>query len=130
MANIKKLDCAMLPPCRKTLEMKIRRAQYVAMLWTNAAMTEPTAELIACEYGWEKDNEGILQPIWFEGPELPDCLFGDTSVGEIVSPANQEQDQRDCDEMQSDNEADLWSGDSESDSEDDTNCVEVISEEM
>ncbi|KAJ8023702.1 hypothetical protein HOLleu_36213 [Holothuria leucospilota] len=51
LASIKKLDCALLPPTRRTLEMKIRRANYVTMLWTNAATATLGMGTSPCDYG-------------------------------------------------------------------------------
>ncbi|ESO95158.1 hypothetical protein LOTGIDRAFT_160924 [Lottia gigantea] len=41
LANVKRIDCALLPPTRKTLEMKISRLQYVTVLWTLATKACP-----------------------------------------------------------------------------------------
>ena len=104
--------------------MKIRRSQYISMLWTNTTTAVPMTGLTPCNYGWSKDNEGILQPIWFEGSELPDCLFTDSEEGNNVTSAGDGIDQQDCDEEQSDSdsEVDAWSGDSDSDSEEIDMC--------
>ena len=86
LANIKKVDCSLLPPCLAALQMKIRRTQYVATMWTHAVTAYPNAGLLPTDYGWNA-NGSILKPTWFEGPAVPDSLFSNgsnnTDDGEI-----------------------------------------------
>lgn len=74
LANIKRVDCALLPPCRQTLEMKIHRTQYVTALWTHAMTTSPGDGLSPTDYGWSV-SDNLLKPTWFKGPAIPDSLF-------------------------------------------------------
>uniref|UniRef100_UPI00358F9A5D uncharacterized protein isoform X2 n=1 Tax=Myxine glutinosa TaxID=7769 RepID=UPI00358F9A5D len=74
LVNIKRIDCALLPPSRRTLDMKIRRTQYVTALWTHAGTASPGDGLSPTDYGWSV-NDNILKPTWFEGPVIPDSLF-------------------------------------------------------
>ena len=76
LANIKKVDCALLPPCRQTLEMKVRRTQYVATIWTRACDAYPAEGMSPVDYGWETKEE-VLVPKWFEGSAIPEKLFSD-----------------------------------------------------
>ena len=50
LARIKKINCASLPPCTKTLLNHIKRAQYVARTW-KADETNPTGEASPTDYG-------------------------------------------------------------------------------
>ena len=106
---MKKLDCALLPPCRKTLQMKIRRAQYVAMLWNNASTAAPMTGHSPCDYGWSLDDKGRLLPKWFEGSEIPDNLLK-RSTEEDMSSGDEER-LPDSEEELSDSETDAWSED-------------------
>ena len=74
MANIKRVDCALLPPSRRTLEKKLQRAHYVAVKWTNADTASPDQGLSPTDYGWSTDGN-LLKPTWFDGPAVPDSLF-------------------------------------------------------
>ncbi|KAK3895072.1 hypothetical protein Pcinc_001168 [Petrolisthes cinctipes] len=51
LANIKRVDCALLPPTRQTLKMKIRRSQYVAALWRQATEASPGSGLRPSDFG-------------------------------------------------------------------------------
>lgn len=66
LTNVKNLDCAL---CRRTLEMKIRRTKYVAVLWNEGNLAE-----LMNYYGWYSDNE-VQQPVLFQGEELPISLI-------------------------------------------------------
>lgn len=50
-----------LPPTDEALEMNIKRAHYVAIMWKNCITGTPP-ELDPCNYGWERDGES-LRPI-------------------------------------------------------------------
>ncbi|KAL5017668.1 hypothetical protein ScPMuIL_007257 [Solemya velum] len=67
LANIKRIDCALLPPCRRALQMRIRWTQYFATLCRQAVTACPGD-------GWSQ-NDSVLKPTWFDGPATPDSLF-------------------------------------------------------
>ena len=125
LANIKRIDCALLPPSRPTLEMKVRRAQYVAALWTHAVTASPGDGLSPTDYGWcVKDN--LLKPTWFEGPAIPDTLFTDGSNDEDLEVEDMEVDDGDSDSeldeetvdgLVSTADGEAWSEDSDSEEE-------------
>ncbi len=104
----------MLPPCRQTLAMKIRRTQFVATLWTHAATPVPGDGLSPTDYGWcVSDN--LLTPIWFEGPTIPDTLFSDNTSGNMeIEDGNSELDTDDDLDTESD---EAWSEDSDEEEE-------------
>ena len=68
--QIKKIDCGLLPPCKKVLQNKIKRSQYVAITWSNADQPNPTEGMNPEEYGWYKVGNSFL-PKWYEGSPLP-----------------------------------------------------------
>ena len=74
LANIKRIDCALLPPSRPSIDMKIRRRQYVTALWTHAVTASLGDGLSPTDYGWSVNNN-LLKPTWFEAPAIPDSLF-------------------------------------------------------
>ena len=47
LANIKRIDCDLLPHSRCTVEMKIQRTQYVLALWAHAMTASPGTGLSA-----------------------------------------------------------------------------------
>lgn len=130
LANIKKIDCALLPPSRRTLRKKILRAQYVTALWSKANTANPNEHMSPDDYGWSR-KEDLLQPLWYDGPSIPESLFttntdtrsedhdnanADTEATFVYS---QEEDETsdDSDNMrESDDEP--WSEDSESEEAD------------
>lgn len=78
LANIKKTDCALLPPSRQILDKKLQRAHYVTILWNHINFACPDQGLSPTDYGWSA-NGNLLQPVWFDGPALPDALFTDNN---------------------------------------------------
>lgn len=72
MANVKRVDCALLPPCSKTVRNKLQRAHYVSIIWGNADTAYPP-QLDPLQYGWSIKNQCYV-PEWFEEPALPDDL--------------------------------------------------------
>lgn len=120
LANIKKIDCALLPPCRRTLEMKTRRAQYVTSIWTRASTANPSEGMIPVDYGWAVDaSDNLLKPVWFEGSAIPDDIFLDRShisdnyiLNEDDTRAREEEMPNS--EPSSDTENEAWSEESDS----------------
>ena len=68
----KTVDLTTLPPCSSTLLQHIRRANYQVAVWKGADdqfLEVPPAE----GHGWVAGDLG-LEPLWCEGPILPDGL--------------------------------------------------------
>ena len=59
LATIKKINCASLPTCNKTLGNHVKRAQFVSMMWKRADQTDPTGEANSTDYGWKKNNNRL-----------------------------------------------------------------------
>ena len=52
--KLRKINCALLPPCQKVLHQKILRAQYVSQVWSKAAEKNPSESLCPANYGWRR----------------------------------------------------------------------------
>ena len=118
LTDVRKIDCALLPPTRRTLKMKVRRAQYVATLWSHAMLPFPSVGLSPTDYGW-KVHDNILKPIWFEGPAIPDNLFvmDESDRKDIGADSDLDLGLQPIDGVNSDSD-EAWSEDSESENED------------
>ncbi|CAL4180456.1 unnamed protein product, partial [Meganyctiphanes norvegica] len=81
LVNLKKVDCALLPPCLKTVHKKIQRAHYVSILWGNADSPYPGHGLDPVNYGWILRN-GYYAPDWFSGPSISNDLFQESDQGD------------------------------------------------
>ena len=130
LVNIKRVDCALLPPSRPTLEKQLQRAHFVTMMWSHADQASPDQGRSPTDYGWSTIGD-ILQPTWFDGPAVPVTLFtpsdsrgveNDTSDGTIIEDDSLQENLDDAgfesetsDSDLSDNE--LWSEDSDSGSD-------------
>ena len=126
LANIKKVDCSLLPPSQKTLDMKLLRTRYITMLWSNAGKPNPGNGLSPTEYGWcIRDDK--LQPLWFKGQAMPDSLLRKKTETSMVSESDDKKTIiGDDNDLQSvdlgasyDTDDEPWSGDSESEVEED-----------
>ena len=65
LPRFKKINCASLPPCAKTLDNHIKRAQYVAKIWKRADQTDPTGGASPTDFGWKLTEENYFEPDWF-----------------------------------------------------------------
>ncbi len=74
MSNVKKVDCALLPPCSKTVDKKLKRAHLISMVWGNADSAQPGERLDPRNFGW-KEKDGCYDPDWYSGPSMPDDLL-------------------------------------------------------
>jgi len=95
MDKVKKVDCALLPPCAKTLSNKLRRAHYVSMIWRNAEKPNPDIGIDPLHYGWREEN-GQFMPDWFPGNAMPEDIFA--SENDIQSIAEESHDTEDSDD--------------------------------
>ncbi|KAK6168800.1 hypothetical protein SNE40_019977 [Patella caerulea] len=84
MCGIKKVDCALLPPCEKTVYSKLQRAHFVSIIWGRADSADPGHGLDPLQFGWSKKN-GCCSPEWFLGPAMPDNIFDDVDSGEDIT---------------------------------------------
>lgn len=71
LAGIKKINCASLPPCSKTLPSRIKRSNFVAKMWNGADQVDPTDGESPLNYVWMNTYDGF-QPDWFSGSPVPD----------------------------------------------------------
>ena len=68
--KMKRVDCGLLPPCRKVLTKKIQRSQMIARVWYNADTPNPNLNLDPLDFGWRKVGNSFY-PQWYDGPALP-----------------------------------------------------------
>ena len=74
LANLKKINCVSLPPCVKSLENHITRAQFLAMLWKKADGNNPTGGLNPEDYVW-KIVDDMLEPDWYAGNQIGSVMM-------------------------------------------------------
>ena len=117
MANVKTVDCALRPPCAKTLWNKTRRAHYVCIIWGNAGSPQPDHDLDPLQYGW-KDTNGHNTPVWYPGSAEPDNFFEGDHESERSESGDdgQTEDSDDRDDTDT-NSGPEWSDDSDSESD-------------
>ena len=71
-----KLDLSRLPPCRDNLVPHINRVNHRLAIYKRA-----DKPVFSCPkpydpgQGWEKNETGILEPVWSSGPILPTSLI-------------------------------------------------------
>lgn len=120
LAKIKRVDCALLPPCRRTLEIKVRRTQYVTSLWLHAGMASPGNSLSPTDFGWTVENN-LMTPIWFDGPVIPDRLFTNVSNNTediVLESESSEIEIETTDGLVNDSDGEVWSEESDSEEDD------------
>ncbi|KAK4309969.1 hypothetical protein Pmani_018436 [Petrolisthes manimaculis] len=67
LTNIKRIDCALLPPSRRALDKKLQRAQYVSILWNHANFACPDQGLMVL---WPYPPPGTQQTYIFMTPDM------------------------------------------------------------
>ena len=68
------VDLATLPPCRGVLQKHIRRVNYQVAIWRRAHIAVADVPLPTDGHGWTL-NSGHLEPLWVDGPILPEVLI-------------------------------------------------------
>ena len=76
------VDMSLLPPCRESLKMHVRRANYQALIWKKADQATPSIPG-PDGHGWNTNVEGELEICWTNGnlmpQELADIITGPLS---------------------------------------------------
>ena len=71
--SVKKINCASLPPCQRTLREHVTRANYIATMWRLAHTANPTKDIHPLNHGWA-ENKGHYTLVWYRGAPLPETL--------------------------------------------------------
>ena len=87
------IDIANLPPCSNTLKQHIRRANYQVGIWKKALDNFPEIP-DPSDHGWVV-NDGKMEPLWCDGPVLPNQLV-DVLESRFVT-SNENDDDEDID---------------------------------
>ena len=78
MNKIKSTNPSFLPPCKDSLQQKIKRSNYVAHVWKNDNHSN-SVEYQAHNNRWRIAENNKLKIVWFEGPQYPE-KFGSMLV--------------------------------------------------
>ena len=109
------VDLSLLPPCRKSLELHVLRANYVTYIWKHAHVANPPELTVdnkspsAIGRGWEFDTDGGLSIQWtYEDHimplELADVLAGSTDSQPPLPSESSDDITDDYDDIEEDDE--------------------------
>lgn len=107
LEKTKGADSSTLPPCKSVLEQKVKCTNYVAMLWKNAHLQDPTAAADPTRSGWCL-QDGNYKIQWYKGEQM----LKDVALSIDAIPERQE------DEIPDDVNIDSDESDYETDDED------------
>ena len=83
------VDMSLLPPCRESLKMHVRRANYQALIWKKADQATPSIPG-PDGHGWNTNVEGELEICWTNGNLMPQEL-ADIITGPL-NPSSEDED--------------------------------------
>ena len=106
LQKLKGLDATLLPPCEAEIIPKIKRASFVARMWAKADQNHIDSHPAEAD-GWLCE-QGLYEPVWFDGPQMPDTLV----------PTQNEIENDEDDEVESVSDGDM-SSDEDEDEDDD-----------
>ena len=84
------VDMSLLPPCRESLKMHVRRANYQALIWKKADQATPSIPG-PDGHGWNTNVEGELEICWTNGNLMPQEL-ADIITGPLNPSSEDEED--------------------------------------
>ena len=85
--NIKKINCASLPPCQKFVEKNIQGAQYVVKIWKRCYASDPTDRLEPVNNCWKMIGQN-LEPDRYSRTYLPEQLVKDIDTDKAMVVEN------------------------------------------
>ena len=91
LKKLRKINCALLPPCQKVLHQKILWAQCVSQVWSKAAGKSPSESLCPANYGWRRE-ENRWKWVWYIGSAVPETFAGSTDDDEEENDAENDED--------------------------------------
>ena len=102
-----KVDLSRLPPCRDNLVPHVDRVNYRIANYKRAHQAifwRPNP--YESRQGWEKTEEGVLEPVWSCGPILPPSLVDllEKTAEEMEDVADEEAQEIEYEELLSDDE--------------------------
>ena len=84
------VDLSLLPPCRSSLKMHIRRANYQCLIWCKAEQATPDIPP-PDGHGWYQEN-GKLAYQWTDGDPMPKELV-DVLIEELPDDEDEENEE-------------------------------------
>ena len=81
---------SLLPPCRESLKMHVRRANYQALIWKKADQATPRIPG-PDGLGWNTNVEGELEICWTNGNLTPQEL-ADIAIDPLNPSSENEED--------------------------------------
>ena len=70
MEKIKSTDPSQLPPCKAVLVEKVRRANYISLIWKSSTVKDIDVG-DPVENGWSLENNTYVIN-WFDGRQVPE----------------------------------------------------------
>lgn len=70
LSSVDGIDLSLLPPCRSSLSMHVRRVNYQTLIWKAASMQYPDIPE-PDGHGWKLTDSGHLDNNWTDSPILP-----------------------------------------------------------
>ena len=105
--SIKSIDP--FPPCRKVLDLHMKRAWYIARLYKTAITAYPCYEYTSIDFGWRISVCRIFLEIdWFHGDQVPCEVESIADNAEELGESDSDSDMVESDDSESDDDADLY----------------------
>ena len=108
--KIKGTNPSDMPPCLSSIVNKVKRANFIAYMWKNASVSNPS-DLDPIDHGWLlKDNQYVIN--WYDGEQLPQSIANiicNEDNGELNNSMDEEDEEEVslCSSDESDDDPDL-----------------------
>jgi len=91
LTSYNSVDMSLLPPCRESLKMHVRRANYQALTWKKADQATPSIPGTKNGHGWNTNIESRFEIYWTNGNLMPQEL-ADIITGPLNPSSEDEED--------------------------------------
>ena len=109
LGSIKPIDLTSFPPCRKVLDLHMKRAWYIARLYKTAITANPCYEYTPIDFGWRLSVcRNFLEIDWFHGDQVPCEVESIADNAEELGEGDSDSDMAESDDSESDDDADLY----------------------
>ena len=104
LEKITGMDASMIPPCQKTLHLKLHSANFVTRMWKRSDEKDLLLREDPCNHGW-REEAGVYSPVWFWGEQVPRDLcentedMGEENPEDTSAQLDSEDDESDQDDL-------------------------------
>ena len=88
----KKFETALIPPPKTSLLEHCKRVNFEVGKWKRSHIQYPFIPSPFADNGWRQEENGILQPVWYQGDMLPQSIINELSSDTEIDDTEEDEE--------------------------------------